>query len=273
MPRNALFKPVRLTGAPGASTVIGLFLLAGAVAVSGCGESTSTSASVAQQSSSSTASTASSSTAPGTHVASTPVAGASSQAKDPATGSVAPAGRSRAHLVLPPAGSKPERKATASELANAAVADISLSSPAIAQAHSSSTYTLNRAYTCAGADRSPPLHWTGIPAGTQELALFVMSTVPVGGKLFFDWAVANLNPKLTGLSGGTLPAGAVLGRNGQGHSAYSVCPAGGKRESYVFVLYALPQKLSPASGFDPASLRKEAMQIARHTGLLVGSYG
>jgi phosphatidylethanolamine-binding protein (PEBP) family uncharacterized protein len=153
------------------------------------------------------------------------------------------------------------------------VADIILSSPAIKQVRNASTPTLDRQYTCRGADHSPPLRWTGIPAGTKELALFAISTHPVKGKLFFDWAIAGLNPGLKGLDSASVPAGAVLGRNGTGRVAYSICPASGKRESYVFALYALPQSLGPQAGFDPAALRRQAIALARHTGLLVGTYG
>jgi phosphatidylethanolamine-binding protein (PEBP) family uncharacterized protein len=110
-------------------------------------------------------------------------------------------------------------------------------------------------------------------SGTQELMLFAISTEPVSGKLFFDWAVAGLSPSLKGLEGGSLPAGAVVGRNGDGRDGYALCPANGKRESYVFALFALPQRLAPQAGFDPAALRQQAIKIARHTGLLVGSYG
>lgn len=153
------------------------------------------------------------------------------------------------------------------------VADIVLSSPAITQAHNASTPMLNVRYTCKGTNKPPPLKWAGIPSGTKELALLAISIKPVGGKLFFDWAVAGLSPSLKGLDGGALPAGAVTGRNGNGQAAYSICPTGASHESYLFVLYALPQSLSPQPNFDPAALRQQAMRIARHTGFLVGTYG
>jgi phosphatidylethanolamine-binding protein (PEBP) family uncharacterized protein len=175
--------------------------------------------------------------------------------------------------VLPPPGSHPEPKLTAAQRAKISVADITLSSPAVKQARSASTATLSRQYTCRGANHSPPLRWAGVPPGTKELALFAISSQPVNGKLFFDWALAHLNPSLKGLDSDTLPAGAVVGRNGHGQPAYSICPTGAKHENYVFVLYALPQSLSPTPNFDAASLRQKAIQLARHTGLLFGSYG
>jgi hypothetical protein len=153
------------------------------------------------------------------------------------------------------------------------VADITLSSPAIRQVRSASIPTLAGQYTCRGADNSPPLRWRAIPPGARELVLFAISTQPVDGKLFFNWAVAGLSPRLSGLNNDSLPPGAVVGRNGYGHAGYSICPADGRRESYAFVLYALPRNLAPRANFDPAALRLQAMALARHTGLVVGTYG
>lgn len=181
--------------------------------------------------------------------------------------------RAKAQLVLPGPNSRPAPKLTPEQRASVSIADITLSSPAITQAHNASTPVLARRYTCHGADQSPPLRWTGVPSGTKELALFVMSVKPVAGKLFFDWAVAKVDPALKGIGEGSPPAGAVVGRGSGGREAYSICPSGGSRESYAFVLYALPRSLAPRPGFDPASLRRQAMSVARHTGLLVGTYG
>jgi phosphatidylethanolamine-binding protein (PEBP) family uncharacterized protein len=243
-----------------------------AVTVAGCGETAGTPAAT-QSAPTTTRTAAGTGSSASTAVATTPKTVStqtSSTARPASSGHVR---RSRAHLVLPPPGSHPAPKLSASDRASVSVADITLSSPAITQRRSASAATLGREYTCRGADHSPSLHWTGIPPGTKELALFAISIKPVAGKLFFDWAVANLNPGLKGLDSNTLPPGAVLGRNGSGHAAYSICPIGAKHEDYVFVLYALPQSLSPKPNFDPAYLRQQAIRIARHTGLLVGSYG
>jgi phosphatidylethanolamine-binding protein (PEBP) family uncharacterized protein len=151
------------------------------------------------------------------------------------------------------------------------VASIALSSPAIQSATGSPAMISSR-YTCDGADRWPALHWSGVPAGTAELALFVISARPVNGALFFDWALAGIDPKLKGLQAGALPAGAVSGRGSNGHTDYSICPAGATSETYVFALYALPTSLSPTQGFDPTSLREQALHTARYSGLLVGTY-
>jgi phosphatidylethanolamine-binding protein (PEBP) family uncharacterized protein len=127
-------------------------------------------------------------------------------------------------------------------------------------------------YTCDGKDSWPQLDWQGVPPGTEELVLFAMNAQPVGGKLFFDWAVAGLDPSLQGLEAGKLPKGAVIGTNSFGKSDYEICPPAGQAETYVFALYALPKRLSPAKGFDPHALREAALGASGNAGLLAVSY-
>lgn len=107
--------------------------------------------------------------------------------------------------MLPPPGSHPEPKLSSGEQSALPVTDISLSSPAIARIGASSRYTIAREYTCHGSGRSLPLQWSGVPANTKELAVFAISTRPVAGKLYFDWALAGIDPKLTGLQAGQQP--------------------------------------------------------------------
>jgi phosphatidylethanolamine-binding protein (PEBP) family uncharacterized protein len=126
-------------------------------------------------------------------------------------------------------------------------------------------------YTCDGKDSWPALRWAGVPEGTAELALFAMNVQPVEEKLFFDWAVAGLNPSLTGIEAGTLPKGAITGQNSFGKAGYSICPPG-TGETYMFALYALPQRLSPGQGFDPRTLRKEVLALSGNVGLLPTAY-
>jgi phosphatidylethanolamine-binding protein (PEBP) family uncharacterized protein len=169
-----------------------------------------------------------------------------------------------------PKGS-PEPGLTPKQRSQATVLNIALSSPAVRSA-AGSTASLPAAYTCDGKDSWPALHWQGVPAGTAELVLFAMSVQPVNGDLFFDWAVSGLDPALNGIEAGSLPRGAVMGRNGFGKAGYSICPAEGGRETYVFALYALPKELHDRRGFDPAALREQANRASRDAGLMAVSY-
>ncbi len=131
---------------------------------------------------------------------------------------------------------------------------------------------VGREYTCDGADRSPPLDWSGIPSNAVELTLFVLNFKPVGGELFFDWSVAGLSPELHGLRTGRLPVGAVVGRNGFGHTGYSICPSNGAHEKYVFVLYAPTKRVAARPDFDPLALRSQVLRSSRGAGLITGEY-
>jgi phosphatidylethanolamine-binding protein (PEBP) family uncharacterized protein len=148
----------------------------------------------------------------------------------------------------------PEQAPTPAQQAHATVASMSLESPELPA--TGSLVALPVTYTCDGKDTWPELRWQGVPPGTAELTLFAMNVQPVEGKLFFDWAVAGLDPGLESIAAGRLPNEAVVGRNSFGKSGYSICPAESS-ETYMFALYALPRRLSPARGFDPraASIR------------------
>lgn len=163
-----------------------------------------------------------------------------------------------------------EPEATPKQRAEATVASISLFSPSL-EPGPESTSVLPTIYTCDGRDSWPQLNWTGVPPDTAELALFAMNVEPVDEKLFFDWAVAGLDPDLEGLEAGRLPQGSIVGRNSFGKNGYSICPSAGA-ETYIFVLYALPSRLGAQPGFDPLTLRKEILAVSGNAGLLAMSY-
>ncbi len=135
-------------------------------------------------------------------------------------------------------------------------------------------------HTCEGRDQSPPLAWSGVPAGTRSLALIVDdpdAPDPSAPKMtWVHWVVYNLPPESSGLvseaSGSTLPAGTREGLNDWQREGYGgPCPPIG-RHRYVFKLYALDTVLSALDPATKARLEK-AMQghiLARSE--LVGYY-
>jgi phosphatidylethanolamine-binding protein (PEBP) family uncharacterized protein len=155
-------------------------------------------------------------------------------------------------------------------VAHATIADVKLRSPAIV-ASGGNLGHLASTYTCDGKGIWPALEWEGVPDGTAELVLFVMNLQPVEGKIFFDWAVGGLDPKLSEIQAGSLPSGAVVGANSFGKRGYEICPPG-SGEAYMFALYALPHSLSPKKGFDPAQARDEILAEAGNVGLLPALY-
>lgn len=178
-------------------------------------------------------------------------------------------GQKQGPRIASPKGPR-EQAPTPAQVADATVADMRLESPAIIAA-AGHPGRLAAAYTCDGVDSWPELHWSGVPAGTAELALFAMNIQPVEGRLFVDWAVAGLDPGLEGIEAGKLPKGAIVGTNGFGKRGYSICPPGAG-EIYMFAVYALPTALSPPKGFDARELRKEVLGVSGNVGLLPAVY-
>jgi phosphatidylethanolamine-binding protein (PEBP) family uncharacterized protein len=155
-------------------------------------------------------------------------------------------------------------------MANATVADMTLQSPAIVSS-GGEPGSLARTYTCDGADGWPAFEWSGVPAGTTELALYAMNVQPVEEKLFVDWAVAGIDPALERIEAGKLPKGVTVGTNGFGKRGYSLCPEG-RGEIYMFALYALPKRLGLDPGFDAREARSQILAVSGNVGLLPALY-
>ena len=51
-----------------------------------------------------------------------------------------------------------------------------------------------------------------------------MNIAPVAGKLFVDWAVAGIDPALSGIEAGKLPKGSIVGTNSLGKQGYRNLP-------------------------------------------------
>lgn len=98
---------------------------------------------------------------------------------------------------------------------------------------------------CDGQDVSPPLAWSGVPAGTRSLALIVDdpdAPDPKAPKMtWVHWILYNLPLATASLPAGvkTLPAGTLEGVNDWKRAGYGgPCPPVG-RHRYVHKLYAL----------------------------------
>lgn len=169
------------------------------------------------------------------------------------------------HVVLPEGEAEPT--ATPAERAQATIASLTLSSPSLG-APTETGSSLPAKYTCAGADTWPTLRWTGVPAGTAELTLLVLAQEPVNGALSYNWAVAGIDPATQEIQSSELPPGAIIGKNSFGKTGYSICPPQGKAETYLFQLYAVPEALRPAKGFDPSAQHDRLLGAAGNVGLL-----
>ena len=96
-------------------------------------------------------------------------------------------------------------------------------------------------FTCDGENVSPPLAWTGAPAGAKAYALIVDDPDAPSG-LFTHWIAFNLPASTHSLPEGVKPA-ANQGTNDFGKPGYGgPCPPRG-RHRYFFHLYALKDEL------------------------------
>jgi Raf kinase inhibitor-like YbhB/YbcL family protein len=124
-------------------------------------------------------------------------------------------------------------------------------------------------YTCDGANKSTPLAWSGVPAGTAELAL-VMDDPDARG--YVHWVVVAIPPSATSLGGdAALPAGARDGRRSGGAGYTGPCPPSGTHH-YVFTLYALSAPLSLAAAPAAEEVRQAAAAQTIGTATLTGTY-
>jgi Raf kinase inhibitor-like YbhB/YbcL family protein len=133
---------------------------------------------------------------------------------------------------------------SASPSASGSAAAITVTSPAFAPGG-----RIPVLYTCDGTDISPPLRWTGVPAGAQELRLVMRDPDAPGGS-FTHWTLSHIPPAIAGFASGHVPAGVVAGRNSFGKLGYEgPCPPpGDKPHRYVITLSAVAGGSVLASG-------------------------
>ena len=264
----------RFLAAPAKTASAGLCLALAVAALAGCGGSSDDSGNAAAAGSTASTAPAGSPDSTPAQDPSSPSAPEAGQGKGGPHPGAAPSGgggKRGTPLTLPKDESTREHAPTPAEKANSTIADMTLVAPSLPVAEGGIA-ALPATYTCDGANSWPALRWAGVPPGTKELILYVMNAAPVGGRLFFDWAVAGLDPSSSGLEAAKLPTGAVVGTNSFGRRGYSICPEPGGAETYIFALFALPRALSPAPGFDPRPLREEILALSGNVGLLTAIY-
>lgn len=123
------------------------------------------------------------------------------------------------------------------------------------------------AFTCEGDDLSPPLAWSGVPAGAKSLALVIEDPdapdPAAPQRIWTHWILYNIPPGAAGLQQGAgregLPEGAREGRNDWKNKGYGgPCPPIG-RHRYFHKLYAL-DALLPDLGDPTRAQLEQAMR-------------
>ena len=136
----------------------------------------------------------------------------------------------------------------------------------------SSGGTIPPRFTCDGADDSPSLRFSGVPAAAKSLVL-IMDDPDAPRGTFTHWLVWKIAPDVREFSTDSVPAGVVQGTNDAGKTGYKgPCPPSGQHR-YYFRLYALDIEL----GLPPAARRGElSAAIKGHVlaeATLLGRYG
>lgn len=118
--------------------------------------------------------------------------------------------------------------------------------------------TIPAKYTCKGSDISPPLAWSGAPAGTKSFAL-IADDPDAPGKTWVHWVAWNIPATSTGLKEdlektAQLPDGTMQGTTDFGRVGYGgPCPPSGTHR-YYFKLSALDTTLDLPSTTTKAEL-------------------
>jgi Raf kinase inhibitor-like YbhB/YbcL family protein len=138
-------------------------------------------------------------------------------------------------------------------------------------------------YTGEGQDVSPAISWSGVPAGTKELALICDDPDAPTDEPWVHWVIYKIPASLTGLPEG-LPrearskniAGALQGRNSwpKDNVGYRgpMPPVGHGPHHYYFRVYALDAPLTVEPGLDKRTLLEQIEGHVLDEGVLMGTY-
>jgi len=135
-------------------------------------------------------------------------------------------------------------------------------------------------HTCEGANTSPALFWSGVPAGTKSLALIVddpdAPDPAAPQRTWVHWVLYNIPPDANGLpvaaQAQDLPPGTRNGVNDWKQAGYGgPCPPIG-RHRYFFKLYALGTELPELGQVTKAELQKAMDLHIIEQAELIGTY-
>jgi Raf kinase inhibitor-like YbhB/YbcL family protein len=133
-------------------------------------------------------------------------------------------------------------------------------------------------YTADGEGISPPLAWTGAPAGKREFAL-IMDDPDAPRETFVHWVIYGIPASASSLPENVPTAeivpdsGAKQGKNSARTLGYTPpSPPPGKVHHYLFHLYALDTLLTLPPGATADALRKAMGGHVLATAELTGTY-
>jgi Raf kinase inhibitor-like YbhB/YbcL family protein len=128
-----------------------------------------------------------------------------------------------------------------------------------------------RDFSCKGANTSPPLAWSGVPAGARSLALVVDDQDAPNGT-YTHWVVYNIDPAQSAVAAGEVPEGAEQADNSGGQLGYAgPCPPSGTHH-YRFTVYVLRSPLTVPAGGEPGRVLVAIRGKTTARGTLTGTF-
>ena len=128
--------------------------------------------------------------------------------------------------------------------------------------------------TCDGAGDSPPLEWSGVPEGTESLALLLVDPDAPGATPFLHASVLDIPADVTSVGQGEVPTGGTPGPNESGEDGYiPPCPPEGDgSHTYVFSISALTAPVDPADASSAAEFIQAIDGTATASAELTATY-
>jgi len=138
--------------------------------------------------------------------------------------------------------------------------------------------TIPGKHTCDGVDVSPPLAWSGTPAGTRSVALIADDPDAPGGT-WVHWVLYNLPAEVSELPENIAKVESLdLGGARQGRTDFrrpgygGPCPPPGPAHRYFFKLYALDTRLELKAGAQKKDVEEAMEGHVLGSAQLMGTY-